>query len=286
MTWVRRLIKLAPIGSIAQELVKFDLQKMQNPEISGVEYQQGELAGYEVKEYLLEKWGRKCAYCGAENAPLEVEHMQPRSKGGSNRISNLTLACVACNQAKGNQDVRNFLSGKPDLLCRVLKQAKAPLKDAVATNSTRWALFNALKETGLPVSTGSGGQTKFNRLRLSLPKQHWLDAACVGQVESLNVLTSQPLLIVAKGHGNRQMCGTDKFGFPTRHRTNRKVWFDFQTGDLVRAIVPSGKFAGIWTGRISVRSRPSFKLTSTQSFDVHPKYLEVVHRADGYAYSF
>ena len=31
---------------------------MENAEISGVEYQQGELQGYEVREYLLEKWGR------------------------------------------------------------------------------------------------------------------------------------------------------------------------------------------------------------------------------------
>jgi hypothetical protein len=29
-----------------QELVRFDLQKMENPEISGIEYQQGELQGY------------------------------------------------------------------------------------------------------------------------------------------------------------------------------------------------------------------------------------------------
>ena len=55
---------------------------MQNPEISGKEYQQGELAGYEVREYLLQKWGRKCAYCGVENVPFEVEHIHPKSKGG------------------------------------------------------------------------------------------------------------------------------------------------------------------------------------------------------------
>lgn len=57
-TWVKRLCRYAPIISIAMELVKFDTQKLQNPEIDGVEYQQGELAGYEVREYLLEKWGR------------------------------------------------------------------------------------------------------------------------------------------------------------------------------------------------------------------------------------
>ena len=87
-------------------------------------------------------------------------------------------------------------------------------------NSTRWALFSRLKETGLPVFTGSGGQTKFNRTRLKFPKTHWLDAACVGQIGELEILTNKPLLIKATGHGTRQMCRTDKFGFPSRYVQN------------------------------------------------------------------
>lgn len=157
MTWVNRLRRLVPISLISQELVKFDTQAMVNPEISGVEYQQGELAGYEVREYLLEKWGRKCAYCDVTDVPLEIEHIHPRSIGGSNRVSNLTLACHDCNQAKGNQDIRDFLANKPNTLKQILAQAKQPLKDAAAVNSTRWALFNRLKETGLSVETGTGG---------------------------------------------------------------------------------------------------------------------------------
>ena len=69
LTWVNRLRKVCPLASMSQELVRFDTQKLQNPEVSGVEYQQGELFGYEVREYLLEKWGRKCAYCGVGNTP-------------------------------------------------------------------------------------------------------------------------------------------------------------------------------------------------------------------------
>jgi len=68
-TWVNRISKLSPVSSLAMELVKFDTQKIQNPEISGVEYQKGELFGYDVREYLLEKWGRLCAYCGATDMP-------------------------------------------------------------------------------------------------------------------------------------------------------------------------------------------------------------------------
>ncbi len=172
MTWVRRLIKLAPITSISQELVRFDTQKMENPEVSGTEYQQGELMGYEVREYLLEKWSRQCAYCGATSVPLEIEHIVPRAKGGSDRVSNLTLACKSCNQAKGKLDLVDFLRKKPDLCKQILAKTKLPLKDAAAVNATRWRLYRTLKETGLPVSVGTGGQTKYNRVKLGFQKAH------------------------------------------------------------------------------------------------------------------
>jgi 5-methylcytosine-specific restriction endonuclease McrA len=83
ITWVNKLIKFSPIGLIVQELVRFDLQQLENPEISGIEYQQGTLLGYSVREYLLNKWNRQCTYCQVENVPLQVEHIQPKAKGGS-----------------------------------------------------------------------------------------------------------------------------------------------------------------------------------------------------------
>jgi 5-methylcytosine-specific restriction endonuclease McrA len=164
MTWVARLRRLCPIGALSQELVKFDTQLLEHPEITGVEYQQGTLAGYELREYLLEKWGRRCAYCTKTGVPLQVEHLTPRARGGSNRVSNLTLACEPCNVKKGTQTAAEF--GFPDLQA----QAKQPLHDAAAVNTTRWALYERLKATGLPVETGTGGRTKWNRLVRNLPK--------------------------------------------------------------------------------------------------------------------
>ena len=286
LTWTTRLIKVAPISSIVQELVRFDLQQLENPEISGLEYQQGVLCGYEVREYLLNKWDRKCAYCGVADTPLQVEHIHPKAKGGSNRISNLCLACEKCNVKKGTQEVEQFLSKKPEILKRILSQAKRPLKDATAVNSTRWALFNRLRTTGLPVSTGSGGLTKFNRTRLQLPKSHWLDAACVGQVEKFKVLTSQPLLIKAAGHGTRQMCGTDKFGFPIRHRSRKQIHFGFQTGDIISATVTAGKKVGSYVGRILCRASGSFDIGTTKGrvAGISHKYCKSIHKKDGYSY--
>jgi HNH endonuclease len=264
------------------------LQQLENPEISGIEYQQGELAGYEVREYLLNKWERACSYCAKKNVPLQIEHIHPRAKGGSNRISNLCLACEPCNLKKGTQGIQDFLSGKPDLLNRILAQAKRPLKDATAVNSTRWALFNRLKETGLPVSTGSGGLTQFNRTRLGLPKTHWLDAACVGQVDGLVVLTTQPLLIKATGHGSRQMCGTDKYGFPIRHKARVQIHQGFQTGDIVKAVVTAGKKVGSYLGRVLCRASGSFDVATSSGrvTGISHKYCKSIHQKDGYSYGF
>lgn len=287
-TWVRRIRKVCPITAISQELVRFDLQQMQNPEIDGVEYQRGELLGFEVKEYLLAKWGRKCAYCGVENVPFEIEHIVAKSKGGSNRVSNLCLSCHSCNQAKGNKPVEEFLKKKPEILKRVLAQASSPLKDAAAVNATRWELYRRLQSIGLPVEVGSGGRTKFNRKTRGIEKTHAFDAACVGTStpERLLLNAIKPLTIKAKGHGRRQRCGTDRYGFPVRHAPSQKLFMGFQTGDFVKADVKTGKYAGLYTGRIAIRFKPSFKLTTAgKSFDVHPKYLKTIHKADGYEYA-
>src|SRR5215467_5206503 len=86
-TWARRLLRVYPIKGIAMELVRFDMQLMENPEIEGVEYQQGELQGFELREYLLLKFGHQCAYRRDESPCdeyLEAEHIIPHSRGGSN----------------------------------------------------------------------------------------------------------------------------------------------------------------------------------------------------------
>ncbi|MEK7482931.1 MAG: RNA-guided endonuclease IscB, partial [Planctomycetota bacterium] len=178
LTWARRLTRAIPISSIAVETVRFDMQKMQNPEISGIEYQQGKLEGYEVREYLLEKFSRTCAYCAKKDIPLQVEHIVPKSRGGTDRVSNLTIACEKCNLKKGTKTAEEFGHSE------VQKQALKPLKDASAVNATRYKIGEVLKVFGLPISFWSGGRTKFNRCSQEYEKDHWIDASCVGKTGS------------------------------------------------------------------------------------------------------
>lgn len=286
--WVARLRRWAPITALSQELVRFDMQAMQTPDISGVEYQQGTLAGYEVREYLLEKWNRTCAYCGATNVPLEIEHIVPRSRGGSDRVSNLTLACRPCNQRKGSRSIEDFLKRQPARLHKIQAQAKAPLKDAAAVNATRWALFAALKATGLPVETGSGGRTKFNRTRLNLPKTHALDAACVGAVDQVRGWNRPVLAIKASGRGAYSRTRTFNNGFPRGYLMRHKRVQGIQTGDWVRAEVPTGKKAGVHVGRVAVRQTGSFNIQAQGGTvqGISYRHCHVLQRADGYGYVF
>jgi hypothetical protein len=284
--WVNRFQRLAPITGMAQELVRFDLQQMENPEISGIEYQQGTLAGYETREYLLNKWNRACAYCGAKNVPFQIDHIHPRAGGGSHRVSNLTLACQPCNQKKGAQEINIFLAKDPKRLARIQAQAKAPLKDAAAVNSTRWALFNTLKNTGVPVTTGSGGRTKFNRAQLHIPKTHALDAACVGNIEVIRDWNKPTLAIKATGRGSYQRTRLNAYGFPRGYLTRQKRIKGFQTGDMVKAEVTKGKKTGSYLGRVAVRASGSFNLQTAQGViqGIGYRCCKVIQRADGYGY--
>lgn len=292
--WAKKIVGFAPVGTIAVETVRFDTQALQNPEITGVEYQQGTLSGYEVKEYLLEKWSRKCAYCGKGNVPLEVDHVVPRKpksgRHGSDRVSNLVMACHTCNDAKDNRSVEEFLAGRPEVLRKVLAQLKAPLKDAAAVNATRFAIGRALKDLGLPVSFWTGGRTKFNRASQGYPKAHWIDAACVGNAGGKVFLNADMRVQHAKalGRGTRQVVKADKYGFPRTAAGRIKRVRGFQTGDIVVLKQPTGKYAGLHLGRLAgvritgmldIKTIAGVKITSR-----HDRF-QIVQKGDGYAYA-
>ena len=162
---VSKLKKLLPITKTNIEVATFDTQRMRNPEISGVEYQQGTLYGYEVKEYLLEKWGRRCAYCNKGNRPLEVEHIIPKSRGGSNRVDNLTIACEPCNKAKGSMTADEY--DHPELMKRVKKSLRA----VSFMNLVRTRIAGKLD-----CEITYGYVTKYGRTQLGLEKSHANDA--------------------------------------------------------------------------------------------------------------
>ncbi len=278
LSWARRYNYLAPLERLDVERVKFDLTLMQNPEIAGVMYQRGDLVAWEIRAYLLEKFQRCFVYCGKSNVPFEIDHVQPRSRGGSDRVSNLVLVCHECNASKANQTASEY--GHP----AVEAQAKVPLRDAAAVNATSYLLCDSLRSLGLPLTAWSGGRARWNRRRFSIPKLHTLDALCVGEICGIDVGKGLTLQIVATGRGSYQRTNVDASGFPRGYLLSHKRALGFQTGDLVRAEVPAHfKSGGVRVGRLAVRSSGTFRMGK---FDgINARYCRIIQRPDGYSYS-
>jgi 5-methylcytosine-specific restriction endonuclease McrA len=279
LTWARRYRRWVPISRIEVERVKFDLALLQNPELAGIEYQRGELFGWEVRSYLLEKFGRQCAYCRSTHVPFEIDHQVPRSRGGSNRVSNLVLSCHQCNLAKGNRTAAEW--GHPE----VESKARREFRDAAAVNTTRYAIVEALETLGVPIGIWSGGRTRWDRDRLGMKKAHCLDALCVGELTDVRLPAQRTLIITAQGRGRYQRTNVDTSGFPRGSYTREKRIRGCSTGDLVRAEVPGRlKTAGVHLGRVAVRASGSFRVGKSDG--INARYCRVVQRLDGYDYTF
>jgi len=185
---VKRLNKWIPIDQIIVETGRFDLQKLVNPEISGEGYQQGPMYGKDtLKAALIAEYGRReekrtvafCCYCGKENVPLEIEHIYPKGKGGTDAWHNLTLACKECNKFKGNrtpEEAGMKLLVKP-LKFNQTKTLKFATQLQQGKNYLREALYRA---TNVLPSFTYGQFTSWQRKRFDIPKTHINDAIVVG----------------------------------------------------------------------------------------------------------
>jgi hypothetical protein len=104
---------------------------------------------------------------------------------------------------------------EPKKALKIYAQVKAPLRDAPALNSTRIVIGSALKLIFPHVTFWSGGRTKKNRISQGYPKDHWIDATCVGESGEKVKIDNNfiPLILTAQSRGIRQMCRVNKFGF-------------------------------------------------------------------------
>jgi hypothetical protein len=142
---------------------------------------------------------------------------------------------------------------------------------------------------GLPIEVGTGGRTSYNRAIRHLPKQHWIDAALVGAStpDQLHLQHVRPWQIAATGWQRRQMCLMSKEGFPRSRAKQQSRVKGFRTGDLVSVVVPKGDKAGRYVGRVAVRTRGSFTITTKRGLvkDISYRYCRRLQAGDGYVYT-
>ena len=164
--------KILPITNIIVEVASFDIQKIKNPDIQGIEYQQGEqLDFWNTREYVFFRDNHTCQCCKGKSKDqrLNVHHIESRKTGG-NAPNNLITLCETCHMA--------YHQGKIELPKRI-KRGMA-FRDTTFMGIMRWAFYNQLKERyGDIVSYTFGYITKNARITNNLPKTHCVDARCI-----------------------------------------------------------------------------------------------------------
>jgi N6-L-threonylcarbamoyladenine synthase len=165
---IAKVHQILPITKIIVETASFDIQKIKNSEISGIDYQQGEqLDFWNIREYVLFRDGHKChGKKGCKGNILNVHHIESRKTGG-NSPSNLITLCEDCHKA--------YHKG---ILKLNLKRGNS-FKDATFMGIMRWAFYKRLKEIYHNINMTYGYITKNTRITNNLPKEHCVDALCI-----------------------------------------------------------------------------------------------------------
>ena len=274
------------INKVMIESVSFDVAQMTSDDnLVGTAYQQGPLYQQKLRSFIFNRSNNQCVYCGSEAE--EIDHVIPRANGGTNSTYNLVASCRSCNEKKSNLTLEEFgkLVGKD---FSKLKPKKLP-KDASIVQIARNYMIKEITKLISNTTSHDAWLTKYNRGQLGLPKEHYYDALSVGEVPTkFNFLTDKILQISAKGRGSRQMCSMDKFGFPRTSAKASKSVKGFQSGDMVKAIVPKGLKKGEYLGRVTVRSSGRFDIKANKEKiqGIGHQYCHIIQRCDGYSYNY
>ncbi len=294
---IHKLSSTLPISKIIVEIASFDMQKMSNALIEGVEYQHGTLFGYEIKQYLLTVHKHKCAYCGGLSGDniLQIEHILPQSKGGTDKVSNLTMSCRVCNEAKGSMTLEQWetvLRTSPNVypfsrekgkqygeinekrlknIPAIKKQVKLKkgFQYSALTQSYKNYLLVELRkdftkdkgEASVLLEVTFGATTKYHRNQLKLPKSQINDALVIAS-EGNPFKTPQYYILERqiKKRYPHDYISPPKKGQPIVKYKRKPEMFGFRLWDKISCNhVKLGEIAGYVQGR---RSSGSFAIAS------------------------
>ena len=214
------LYSILPITKCIVEVANFDIQKIKNPDIQGVEYQQGEQMGFwNLREYILHRDNHKCQNPNCKNKDkeqiLEIHHIKYKHLGGTDNPNNLITLCTKCHTSQNHKE-GYFLWD----WCQHGKKVRG-FKDATFMSMIRWYLINKLRVKHGNIYATYGYITKNHRINNKIEKTHYNDAFCIAK-------------------GIKQQRSTEIFEVKQSKRNNRSLemfydakYIDTRTGQKV-----------------------------------------------------
>ena len=196
------LYTILPITKCTIEVANFDIQKMNNDLISGVQYQEGNMMGFwNIREYVLHRDNHKCQNPNcinkAKEVILKIHHIKYESLGGTNNPKNLITLCSKCHTSP-NHKKGKFLYD----WCTEGKKVKS-FKDATFMSTIRWSLVNKLKQTHDNINVTYGYITKNHRIENNLEKTHYNDAFAI--VQGISQFRSNKIFKVNQSKRNNRI---------------------------------------------------------------------------------
>jgi len=227
---IKKIKNLLPVSRVIIETAKFDIQKLENPDVKGKKYQQGDLYEYQnVRSYLMSREKGLCEYCKKDfkNSSGHIHHRKPKSKNGSNRLGNLMLLHKECHKK---------IHKKPELLKKYKNLSIKEYKQSTFMSIINKRFFNDIKD----LEVTYGNITFVNRNKLGLTKTHCNDAFIISK--GTNQVRTKHIEIIQK-HRNNRVLQVNRKGFKPSIKRNRSI------------IAPLDLF---WVGKIKYSCKTMF----------------------------
>ncbi|HEU5226194.1 MAG TPA: RNA-guided endonuclease IscB [Ktedonobacteraceae bacterium] len=222
---IRLVHHILPVSRTTIEVAQFDLQKIRNPEIEGVQYQQGPQLGFwNVREYVLFRDGHRCQWCRgtSRDQVLNVHHIESRKTGGD-RPENLITLCKTCHDLIHHTHQEHQIERKG-----------SGLRDATQMGIIRWRIYEQTQTQFANVYLTYGYLTKHTRIEHGREKSHRIDARCISG-NPLALLDGACYLIKCVRRNNRQIHkATIRKGGKRQRNTAPKFVHGFRLFDCVR----------------------------------------------------
>lgn len=254
---VLRLKKILPISGIIIETANFDIQKIMNPDISGTDYQHGNLYDYQnMRSYLMSREKGKCQFCGKDfkGQGSHIHHCKQRNESGSDRSSNLAILHKPCHEKLHKQGLKlsKPKSYKPNTFMSIIHKR----------------FFQDI--TGVKITYGY--ITFVNRNKLGLEKSHINDAFVIGN--GANQERSKSWNIEQK-HRHNRILQINRKGFKPSIRTSM---YKIQPKDLITINGQVFSVMGIQNKGAYVRVKDGQKVISTRN-------IESIYNFGGFAWN-
>ena len=244
--WINKISSLLPNPKITVEVGKFDAQKMINPDIEGLEYQEGNTYGFwNDRYYIFARDNYKCVICKGKSKDtiLRTHHIIQRKDGGSNRVDNLVTVCDTCHKKYHNGELKHkFIKPKQ-------------YKETAFMNILRKQVFERLN-----CSITYGSITTVNRKALELEKSHSNDAIAISGIKEIKYNTNTEFYLkqfrkkkrslheAIPRKGRKEPNKTAK-----RNSKNTKYSNGFYLNDKVKVFNKVGYISGFASGGVYIK---------------------------------